>query len=125
MLGIMPAGERVMMSMRRPGQVGDSGCDSAHHADEVDVDGIDEIGISHGHEEHAGVGHDDVDPVEVVDPGLPRVAKLVAHAGVDLTRIRRPSFLTARSVSARSSKVDSGYGFDPAYRSPVATSPRR
>ena len=71
---------------RRPvGQVRDGDRDGVHHAEQVDIGGVDEaIGsrLAHGHREDAGIGHDDVDLAEIGHPRLDRIAQLVALADI-------------------------------------------
>ncbi len=61
--------------------------DGVHHAEKVDVGGIDEIGgmgIPQRHGQDAGIGHDDVQPCKVRDARLERVAKFGALPHVRL-----------------------------------------
>ena len=60
--------------------------DGVHHAQEVDVGGVDEMHrvelLAERHRQDARVGDDDVEPAHVGDTGLERVAQLVALADV-------------------------------------------
>ena len=60
--------------------------DGVHHAEQVDVGGVDEMHrvelLAERHRQDARVGHDDVELAEVGDAGLQRVAQLVALADV-------------------------------------------
>ena len=60
--------------------------DGVHHAQQVDVGGVDEMHrvelLAERHRQDARVGDHDVEPAEVGDAGLQRVAQLVALADV-------------------------------------------
>ena len=103
----MPAVEPVMMIDASIGKMRHRRGHRVHDADEVDVSGIDEIhrvGFAHGHRQDAGVGHHDVEAAQVPDPAS-RASRSSLRSRTSAWRVttRRPSSLTALSVSARSS----------------------
>ena len=68
------------------GRWGSGDRDGVHHAEQVDVGGVDEVHrvelLAERHRQDARVGHDDVEPAEVGDAGLERVAQLMTLADV-------------------------------------------
>ena len=87
--------------------------DRVHHAQEIDVGGVDEVGrlrITQGHGEDAGVGDDDVEPSEIGDARLERVAQLgtltdVGLAGHDAAAQLLDGALGLREVLGRRERI--------------------
>jgi hypothetical protein len=77
--------------------------DGVHHADEIDIRGVDElhgVRFAHGHWQDAGVRDNDVDPAEVGQPRLDRVAQFMA-----LTHVGDPGNDTAPEFLHRSFRL--------------------
>ena len=76
-----------MMTEAPSGRCGRAIGDGVHHAEQVDVGGIDEVrrmGVTQRHRQNPGVGHDDVEASKIPDAGLERVAQFRAlpHVGL-------------------------------------------
>ena len=83
------------------GEVREGDGDGVHHAEQVDVGGVDEVGgvrVTQRHGQDAGVGDDDVEASEVGEAGLERVTQLGPLPHVGLAGDDAPAQLLDRSL---------------------------